>query len=431
MKKLTWAEAFLTEKHSSAAIAKLISKNKSTKSTKPTKYVSKIIDYWVTKSSLINYSKKSRLDIIIPNNFSIIDNPKSVINTISQISATARSNKKIHHIVYNHSNMTKHDLAAESLLGLIAKEFKNEYTSKKRKLKISGHFPRNADLTQSIKVIGLIKDLGIRHEYLPQERENMLQTFNMASKKQIEKISSGASDYKELAAKKFVDHINKCLNRISKALTAAAMDSLGEYAGEILDNAIEHGGIGDWTIRSYFDAQHTPPICEIAIIDFGKTMAETFLDLREDSYAYKSVRAYIVQHESQGMFSPYWSKETLLTLAALQGDISSKNKSTETDRGQGTVEMIDFFIKMHSECSQNNSEKAKMVLLSGNTQIIFDGTYKMKSDKNGRKTIAFNNENSLLKPPDRNYVKNLEDVNVPGTIISIKFCLQESSMQRA
>jgi len=40
-----------------------------------------------------------------------------------------------------------------------------------------------------------------------------------------------------------------------------------------------------------------------------------------------------------------------------------------------------------------------MVMLSGDTHILFDGTYRMKHDSTGRDVLAFNQRNSLAEPP--------------------------------
>lgn len=70
-----------------------------------------------------------------------------------------------------------------------------------------------------------------------------------------------------------------------------------------------------------------------------------------------------------------------------------------------------------------------MAILSGNTHILFDGKYAMDKEPNGRKVIAFNDENSLLAPPDSSYVKTIGPRKFPGTIISIKFSLEKTQMQ--
>lgn len=64
-----------------------------------------------------------------------------------------------------------------------------------------------------------------------------------------------------------------------------------------------------------------------------------------------------------------------------------------------------------------------MTILSGNTHILFDGTYTLKEKKINKtttKVIAFNSTNDLKKRPNEKYVKILEN-KFPGTIISCEF----------
>lgn len=431
MKKLTEKYRSYIDRLSVSAIRELQKKKREGKKKRNClPYHSSLIDYWFERSTLKDKEgKKGRLILKIPENFSIIENPEETINAINIVVNSVRSDKKIRLIKCDHSQMIKHDLAAESLLGLLAKEFERECKESNRKLKIEGLLPKDEYLTRFIKAIGLIKDLNIKHEFLPKELENALSIFNVRNKIKKDTISSGALGYKELTAKRFVDHINSCLGKINKCLTSEARDRLAEYAGEILANADEHGGLKDWTIRGYFDAVHNEHHCEIAIFNFGKTIADTFLDLHPESFAFKQVESFIDLHSSKGFFSKSWTKEALITLAALQGDISCKNEDATGDRGQGTVEMIQFFQRIHTECSNSGLENAKMALLSGRCHILFDGTYQMNENEDGRKIIAFNKDNSLMTPPDCNYIKDFGRVLFPGTIISIKFLLEETNFR--
>lgn len=432
MKKPTPASIYLSTRRSLQAIKDLQDKNKKNRSNfSIIPYDSLLITYWYQNAHFDPYVKvkKNKLTLLIPENFSIIENPKVSLEIIYQLVAIARSNKKIHYINCDHSRLTRHDLAAEALLGLITREFEKEYISRNRKLKISGILPKDDYLTTYISAIGVIRDLDVTHNLLSDDRAGKLKIINKRSNYYHNKTTSGAADYNEYTAKKFVDFINECLEKIGKELTLEAIDLLSEYTGEIINNASEHGGLKDWTIRGYLDEIGEERICEITIFNFGKTISDTFLELPLDSYAFQSVKLYIESHHKSGYFSPAWTKETLITLAALQGDISSKNKNEFCDRGQGTVDMINFFQNIHNECTKHNSPNAKMVLLSGSTHIYFDGTYKMNDDHDGRKVIAFNKQNSLDYPPDSAYVKKLDGVNFPGTIISIKFSLEDTNLK--
>ena len=73
-----------------------------------------------------------------------------------------------------------------------------------------------------------------------------------------------------------------------------------------------------------------------------------------------------------------------------------------------------------------------MTIISGNTHIMFDGTYNLseKKTKNGNiQVIAFNKENDLRKRPDPNYVKLLKN-RFPGVIISLEFYLDKMYLDK-
>lgn len=259
-----------------------------------------------------------------------------------------------------------------------------------------------------------------------------LEIFQMRSKRRMADSGTGSLDYKSRAVKDFVDHVNMCLGRHGRRLTEEGRYNLAMYTGEIISNAEEHSGIDDWAIVGYLDNIQDEHLSEIAIFNFGATISESFKSLPEDSYAYGIIKPYVDLHASNGYYGNNWTEENFITLLALQGNISSKNKDESGTRGQGTVEMIDFFQAIHQECLKDDASCAKMAILSGSTHILFDGTYQLlKSRGNGRGIIAFNAENDLAKRPDENYVKNLKPVFFPGTVISIRFPMQSRETELA
>jgi hypothetical protein len=121
-------------------------------------------------------------------------------------------------------------------------------------------------------------------------------------------------------------------------------------------------------------------------------------------------------HSGTKLFSQSWRQSDLLTLIALQGHVSSKNVSKDNTRGQGMGDLIDFFQRVHQECSENGSIKAKMAIVSGGTYILFDGTYKMREVTGRGKVIVFNVANDPYQKPDPAYVKPLENFISPAQL---------------
>ena len=276
-----------------------------------------------------------------------------------------------------------------------------------------------------MKGIGIIKSLKVEHEYLPTEQEKcLIYSLNVPVARQ--KILLWVRwIIRKIFIRKFIDHIDACLKKNNRTLTGIAKNSIGQYTSEILDNAEQHSGKQDWSILGYYDHEDDSHICEIAVFNVGKTIADTFFELEKDSFAFKKIAKYISIHKDNNLFTNNWREQDLITVAALQEDVSCQNYDEEDTRGHGTVEIIEFFEKMHLECT-GETMSPNMAIISGDTQILFDGTYRMEADEYGRNIIAFNSGNDLAKAPDRNYVKKISNNYFPGVIIAIRFGVAES-----
>lgn len=365
----------------------------------------------------------------IPAVFSIIEKPEDVLQTIFSLVNASRE-YRFKEVVFDHHLMIEADLAAEEILDFAAIEIIKEGKSRRRKIKFGGSYPANPNLKRFIRGIGIIRTLDVKHELLSKSEQQTLKIFKVHTKEKVGNITPWASSYKEQVVKDFVNHINACLEDHGRMLSPASRDLLCKYTGEIIDNIKEHAGFEDWTIVGYLDNEERSHMCEIAIFNFGRTIAETFSELDHGSYAYQQIAPYLQEHRRGSFFGKEWAEEDLLTLVALQGDVSSKNLSGEDTRGTGTVDLIEFFQKVHGECVQDG-RRAKMAILSGSTHMLFDGTFQMKEDRHGRKVIAFNKDNDLTQKPERGYVRHLEDLHFPGTIISIRFPMQSSQTEKA
>jgi hypothetical protein len=172
------------------------------------------------------------------------------------------------------------------------------------------------------------------------------------------------------------------------------------------------------------------------LFNFGDTIYESLNRPDTSEELKKQIRDLANEHRSRGFFAiltkyfdvlfPIWQEESLWTLYALQEGVSRfRFKPDGSDRGNGTVRMIDFF-------SDLASGEPQMALISGRTHILFDGTYRTSSVQIGsetRKVIAFNASNSLLERPDPKYVRSLQ-YHFPGTLVSLKFQLRRVDLAR-
>ena len=315
----------------SLKVMERLSRLKSSSISEINPYDSEFIDSFMDDSHGCFKVHKYEARIDLASSFSIIENPEDSLIKLFKLANISRI-QKIKRFHINHSEIDEMDLAAESVLGLLALEIEHEYKSRGRKINFLGAYPKDRRLRRLVRGIGTIRSLKIGHEYLPKAEERKVNVFEKTSTVISEKSKAGSMSRKELAAKKFVDHVNECLKNVDRKLNPDAIDDLSEYTAEIIDNAEEHSGKNYWSIKGYYDHHDESHICEVVIFNFGKTFADTFTELPKDSYAYSVVKPYLKAHENKGFFNNGWNEKDLYTIAALQGHISSKNeKKTITE----------------------------------------------------------------------------------------------------
>jgi hypothetical protein len=371
--------------------------------------------------------RKGRITFSIPPSFSIIDSPEQTLASLSLLAQQMQA-ERLGQVFLDFRKLTKYDLGANGLLDVLVDELSIQARQTKRKIRWRGTYPADSGDRRFVKAMGVIKRLKIEHEYPSKDEEDKLALFDTRCKHYVRALKPKEADLKARVTQRFADHINKCLGSVKMILTNEARGRLCQYVGEIIDNAEEHAGMLDWAIQGYLDTHLEVPMCEIVIFNFGRTIAESFASLPEDSYTRRQIKTYIDLHQKNGFFQHKWRIEDLHTLIALQGNVSSKNKAPTDTRGNGTVDLIEFFQRVQAECSngQRSDEQARMAIVSGSTYILFDGKYKMQENSNGIRIIAFNDANDLRQKPDPQYVRQLEGVEFPGTLISIKFPLSTS-----
>ena len=368
------------------------------------------------------YGGKDKIETIkIPENFSIIDDTEGALNSIYQLVAFATRRPPPREIRFDHSNLTTFDLAAEGILDTVAVTFRQERRRTKGKLVLRGTFPLDAAANRFIRAVGIIKNLQLQQYFLRRDEEQALKILRRMSYKARLRVSEQSPS--ERAARDLVDYFNDCLTVGGFELTKGARHNLALYAGEVLDNAAQHSETDEWVLVGYLDLATSDHICELTIFNFGKTFADTFLTLPPDHYTRTFVDPFVDLHRSKGFFGSGWTPANLLTVAALQGYVSCKNESDQDTRGNGTVDLINFFQRVHRATLREGMEPPRMAIISGETVIYFDGRHSMAPDKMGRPIIAFNSQNTLEKPPDHTHVKCLRKVKFPGTIVSIRFPL--------
>lgn len=372
------------------------------------------------------YTPKRKEIQVIPRSFDLVDNPEETIIFLSRLAKIVSSGltKKIQ---LDYRGCGTLGLATESMVSFIVK------VGSQKRVHASGFCSDNDQVNRLHWGIGTPHALGFAEWSDQEAAEGRIRTFTERVTR-LDDSNVTQSSTTERIAQRLINHLRKCLVDYGLDLTEEAQNRLARYFGEITQNAEQHAGLVDYSIRSYLD-NHGSGLhhCHIVIYNFGRSIADSFAGLSDDSDAMKDIAGYITAHANGGFFHQNWDRSDLITLAALQEYVSSKNSDASIRRGAGTVEFIEFFQTVYEHAGLRDvseADKARMCLISGNTQIIFDGKYRMKIDpSSSRKIIAFNESNDLGKAPDGKYVKHLEGLNFPGTIISIRFPLSRNFLQ--
>lgn len=373
---------------------------------------------------------KRRVGFTLPTGFSLMEAPEQALASLSHL-ARAMAYEGLNDVYIDFSRLTQYDLGANALLDVLVDELDTQARRSKRVIRWRGNFPTDPAHVRFVRALGVIKRLKVEHEYLSKVDEHRLLLFDERCKHYVRAVRPREADRKTKVTVRFADHINKCLKTIGRAMTPAARGRLCNYVGEILDNVEEHSGMFDWSIQGYLDTQLATPMCEITIFNFGASITETFERLPEGHWTREQIQTYMDLHTKKRLFGTTWRKEDLYTLLSLQGGVSTKNDSADSTRGNGSGDLIDFFQRVHSECSNGESAQARMIILSGSTYITFDGKYKLVTSDTGLRTIAFNEKNDLRERPDPTYVRQLAGVSFPGTLISVKFPLSTAKSTQA
>lgn len=371
-------------------------------------------------------TKGSALRVRMPAKFSIIENPVGVVQLMAAFAATQRA-KRLSSFFIDFRDVKTHDLGAHTLLDVVVDEIAAEARLHKKRLRWRGTYPKDESIRRLMKSLGIIRQLKVEHEYPDEDEAAHLRVFSRRCKHYIRQLRPEKIDEKGLVAAAFADHMNACLAKVGKQLKIEARALLCSYLGEVIENAEVHAGMVDWMVHGYLDASLAVPLCEIVILNFGRSFAQSLEDLEQNSFTRMQIQPFLDVHSKQNWFSQTWRREDLLTLVALQGNVSSRNTDEDSTRGQGTADLIEFFQRVHDECKVGDAT-ARMTIVSGGTRLYFDGTYRMKQNASGTRIIAFNASNDLNEKPDPSFVMPLRGAYLPGTAICIQFPLASTSL---
>lgn len=239
---------------------------------------------------------------------------------------------------------------------------------------------------------------------------------------------------KERHVTEMVEYVIDSLDRMNIELTADSIENLSIIIGEILINAEEHSTNKHRFSIGYFQEHGMDMeqygIFNLAILNFGETIYDKFKDEncpRQDLVA--QMEKLSNEYTKKRFFGSTIKEETLWTLYALQEEVTSVSPEKNRKRGNGSIKFIESFFNLKGN-NGNQDDISRLAILSGNTSIIFDGTYgiqEIKKSSEKFKVMTFNNEGNISNKPDSKYVKFVENY-FPGTIISAQILISKDDI---
>jgi len=367
--------------------------------------------------------------IPIPETFSFIDNPVGTLSTLYRLRSAVESTTT-KEIFFDHSRCKMLDLCASVVADVLVLRGKLQRRLRGQNFAASGTFSSDPSVNVLLKASGILKHLGVRGAPLPPEVQKRLKLCPLHTGKpsQPSKSSEG-----EIASTELTRFFDNCLSTEKYALRHDWQSKLISLITEVLDNSEQHASRDRyWHTIGHFNHLENEPggDCHIVIFNFGDSIYESLKRKDTPESLKQQIADLASRHRSRGFLGfqqPKWQEETLWTLYALQEGVSRFTDTPEgVDRGNGTIRMIQFFTELAGE-------QPKMVLVSGQTYVLFDGTYALRdrlmTGGEQRKIIAFNEENDLERPPDARFVRHLP-LKFPGTLVSLRFILHQDHLKR-
>lgn len=376
----------------------------------------------------IDVKNKKVTTLLVPKVFSLVDNIEESLIFLSKLFTTL-SVLKNNIIILDYKDCNRIDVDASMIMDIILTEFITLY----RKCNYYGIecpdriLPRNIDKPSIEKVlfsIGAYKTIKNISYSFP----DIIPLPPLIHNKH-EKKANRYTEISELHTTEIVEYIKKCLNRVNRTLADDAERQLYLVIGEVMNNAETHGTLSNRYAIGHFHEQKEEEdhygIFNFSIINFGETIYERFKNNCPNKDVVEKMKGLSNEYTKKRLFIPKkFEEESLWTLYALQDAVTR----LDSVRGTGTMLYLKNFLELKGTTQKDES---KLVIISGNTRIIFDGTYPIfeKENRFGEKfkMISFNKSNDIRELPDDKFVIFAENY-FPGTIISARILIKETDL---
>lgn len=370
----------------------------------------------------------------VPKHFSIVDRAKESFRFLQEI-VSALIFQTYESIYIDYVDAEKVDLGAQVFLDIIIKEFLlflkkcSRNNVKTRLVSLGG---RNFKRDHIRKMLFTVGSPAIHTNKVIDYKDIVSYKLCVRSS-HSDPLKRSAK--KELDTTRLVEYVIKCLEKVNKKLTNEKLDDLCTIIGEILINAEEHSSTKyRYSIGYYHESNNDGKkngVFRLVILNFGNTIYETF---RSSECVNTDIKDKMLKLSARYTKKSWFrlksfEEETLWTLYALQEGVTSIPKEKYAKRGNGSIQFIESFFNIKG-VGDNKDDESRMAIYSGNAMIYFDGKYGITEKSNNGdkfKVMTFNNSGKIQDPPDKKYVKFVQNY-FPGTIISAKILFNEDDI---
>jgi hypothetical protein len=386
--------------------------------------------------------KRRKREIIfrVPEVFSLIDNPKESYQFVKSIVFSLLC-EQFEIMSLDYQSCRQLNISAQVFLDIILSEVisfydrcsKHEIVVKKlkvikRRIRLANLLKTSEDIKKILFSVG--SPASLRNERISYSDIIPYRLCAHSREGSLERVK--ASKQQQIDTTTLADYVIDSLGKMNRILSNERREDLCRIIGEVLINAEEHSTTKHRFSIGYFkderkDGKHIG-LFRLVIMNFGQTIYEKFSDSNcPNKYVVEKMKKLSDKYTKKGwIMGKDFEEETLWTLYALQEGVTSV---ADRKRGNGSIQFIDSFFNIKGE-PNSKDEESRMTILSGNTNITFDGTYRIKEkDLSGEKfkVMTFNDSGNIEEKPDKKYVKFVENY-FPGTIISAKIYFNEDDL---
>lgn len=400
-------------------------------------------DFFIDFEKVKVKSRQNEVIFNVPKVFSLIDNPEESYEFIKKVTFSLLC-EKFEILSLNYQDCKQLDIGSQVFLDIILKETASFYDRcvkqpivkdivkvVKTKFRLANLPETSEEIKKVLFSVGspaILRNARIRFNDIVPYRlciHNREGSFNRLK----------ASEKKDVDTTTLADYVIDSLAKMNRKLTDEKRDDLCKIIGEVLINAEEHSTTKHRFSIGYFqdeikNGKHIG-LFRLVIMNFGQTIYEKFSDYScPNKTVVEKMKKLSEEYTNKGWFKGQgffgekaFEEETLWTLYALQEGVTSV---PDRKRGTGSIQFIDSFFNIKGE-TDLLEDKSRMTILSGNTSITFDGSYRIKEKKlTGEKfkVMTFNESGNIEDKPDRRFVKSVDNY-FPGTMISARIYFNE------